>query len=78
LPWEALDILQVRRCSNVCWGLPPRVAQEMGEQGVEGLLTLRRLAGRSDLSQLPYLLADCNRYRRNVGGERLWRENDGD
>jgi hypothetical protein len=78
LPWSALDIGQVRTCSNVCWGLPPRVAQELGEQGVEGLLTLRRLAGRSNLSELPYLLADLNRYRRNVGGERLWEENDGD
>jgi hypothetical protein len=54
------------------------VAQELGEQGVEGLLTLRRLAGRSNLSALPYLLADLNRYRRNVGGEGLWEENDGD
>jgi hypothetical protein len=79
LPWSALDLGQVRICSAVCWSLPPRVSDEMCDQGVEGLLKLRRLAGRSNLSELPFLLADLGRYRRNVGGESKTREeHDGD
>jgi hypothetical protein len=75
LPWPAFDIRQVRICSQACFALPPRVTDELVEQGVDGLLTLRRLAGRSNLSELPFLLSDLNRYRRNVGGER--KEHDG-
>jgi hypothetical protein len=79
LPWEVLDLGQIRTCSAVCWSLPPRVGQEMYDQGVEGLLKLRGLAGRSNLSELPYLLADMGRYRHNVGGESKTREeHDGD
>jgi hypothetical protein len=79
LPWEVLDLGQVRTCSATCWNLAPRVGQEMYDQGVEGLLKLRRLAGRSNLSELPYLLADMGRYRHNVGGEsRTREEHDGD
>jgi hypothetical protein len=78
LPWPVIDIEQIRRSSRVCWNLPTRVKVELHHQGVEGLLALRRLAGRSNLSELPYLLADLNRYRRNVGGEsKGWEENDG-
>lgn len=69
LPWSVLDIAQVRRCASVCFGLSPVASNEMWEQGVEGLLTLRRYVGRSDLGAVPELLADMHRYRLNVGGE---------
>lgn len=78
LPWGAFDIVQVRRCAMLCWNLPPRVSDEMHEQGVERLLKLRRLVGRSDLQQLPFLLADLSRYRRNVGGESKGSEEEND
>lgn len=67
LPWEDLTPARVVGVGRSCWQLTSVVYDELYAQGVEGLLTMRRLVGR-DMASMPPLLSMLARYRRDVGG----------
>lgn len=67
LAWEEVDARQAERQGRVCYSLPVPAMEELGAQGVEGMLALRRLVGRNIGAMAP-LLTQLGRYRANVGG----------
>jgi hypothetical protein len=68
-PWESLTTEKVWLVYGLLADITPKVGSEMHEQGVEGLLTLRRWVGRNTPASMPAFLLDLARYRANVGGE---------
>lgn len=69
LPWEALSAEQLEKQGRFIGALTTKglAIQEMHEQGVHGMLAMRRLVGRN-LSAVGPLLEMLGRYRENVGG----------
>jgi hypothetical protein len=68
-PWESLTREGLWLVYGVVGNISPQLSLAMREQGVEGLLTLRRWVGRNTPASMPAFLQILARYRANVGGE---------